>query len=69
MLLVRQPCLRYYEELEKVEKEGEPKALLDANAEMFKMLSNITGDNIKNFEDIQSLYSTLLAEVNILNLR
>lgn len=45
--------------------EGEVKEKLDQNQELFTALSSETGLHIKDFDDIQSLYSTLKAEVCI----
>lgn len=63
LLLVRQSCPRYHEELERVFNE-DVKRELDASANMFSQLSIITGMNIATPDDIQSLYSTLKAEVS-----
>jgi prostatic aicd phosphatase len=62
LLLVRRPCPRYHEELKKV-FDNDIKEELDANIPMLNELSNITGWKIKTPDDVQSLYSTLKAEV------
>lgn len=62
LLLVRRPCAQYHLELDKVMSEGEVKEKLDQNQELFTALSSETGLHIKDFDDIQSLYSTLKAE-------
>lgn len=64
LLLVRKNCPRYHEELERVMTEdSEVRRHADQFAEMYEELSNITGLSIKTPDDIQSLYSTLKAEV------
>jgi hypothetical protein len=63
LLLVRNPCPRYFEELERVMKEDLAQTFID-NAKLFEELSNVTGLSIKTPDDIQSLYSTLKAEVS-----
>ncbi|GLV33616.1 uncharacterized protein CBL_21233 [Carabus blaptoides fortunei] len=62
LLLVRRPCAQYHLELDKVMSEGEVKENLDKHQELFKALSSVTGLHIKDFDDVQSLYSTLVAE-------
>jgi prostatic aicd phosphatase len=60
LLLVRKKCPRYNEELERVLAE-DVAAEIDSN--LLEELSNITGLEIKTPDDVQSLYSTLKAEV------
>lgn len=62
LLLVRTTCPRYHEELERVFSE-DIAAELEESKEMLEKLSNITGLLIKTPDDVQSLYSTLKAEV------
>lgn len=62
MLLVRTPCPRYYEALQEVFESPELKQLYRDNEEMYNELTELTGQDIKTPEDIQSLYSTLRAE-------
>lgn len=66
MLLVRTPCPRYHEELNKISNEGKPKEIIEKYKEVFDNLTAITGDTCKDPEDAQNLYSTLLAEVSYL---
>lgn len=61
LLLVRQPCPRYYEELERVLNE-DVKDEIDENKSLFQELTNLTGWKIATYDDVQSLYSTLKAE-------
>lgn len=61
LLLVRTSCPRYHEELERVHKE-DIKDLLLENSKLFENLTKITGLEIHNADDVQSLYSTLKAE-------
>jgi prostatic aicd phosphatase len=62
LLLVRKSCPRYHEELERVLAENAKKDL-DDNRQLLDELTNITGMAIKTPDDVQSLYSTLKAEV------
>lgn len=62
LLLVRTPCPRYHEALENVLSNDVTKAL-DENKILFEDLTKITGLEIKTPDDVQSLYSTLKAEV------
>jgi prostatic aicd phosphatase len=63
LLLVRTSCPRYHEALEKVLQSDVKHELEGENALMLEKLSNITGLSIKTPDDVQSLYSTLKAEV------
>lgn len=62
LLLVRKPCPRYHEELKRV-FEHDVKKELEDYAKMMEELSILTNDTIKSPDDVQSLYSTLQAEV------
>lgn len=62
LLLVRKSCPRYHEELERV-LAVDAKNEIEQNQQMLNELSNITGLVIKTPDDVQSLYSTLKAEV------
>lgn len=62
LLLVRVPCGRYDEELERVMETPEVQALLEQWAPLMEKLSKITGQKIATPDDVQSLYSTLKAE-------
>lgn len=64
LLLVRQSCPRYHEELEKILQSDVKHELEGENALMLEKLSNITGLSIKTPDDVQSLYSTLKAEAS-----
>lgn len=64
LLLVRTPCPRYHEELERVFAEDIAEEL-KADKPLYEELTKITGLTIKTPDDIQSLYSTLKAEVCI----
>jgi prostatic aicd phosphatase len=63
LLLVRQACPRYHQELERVMQE-DVRDELARNARLFDELTNITGSSIKTPDDVQSLYSTLKAEAS-----
>lgn len=62
LLLVRTTCPRYHEELERVFAE-DIAAELNENKELLEKLTKITGLTITTPDDVQSLYSTLKAEV------
>jgi prostatic aicd phosphatase len=62
LLLVRKSCPRYYEELHRVMNE-DFKSDLERESKMMEELTNFTGIPIKTPDDVQSLYSTLKAEV------
>lgn len=62
LLLVRKSCPRYHEELERV-LAVDAKKEFEENKSLYENLSRITGMAIKTPDDVQSLYSTLKAEV------
>ncbi|CRK95747.1 CLUMA_CG009204, isoform A [Clunio marinus] len=61
LLLVRTPCARYAEEMERI-LHYEVRDEIDQITPLMNELSNITGWEIKTPDDVQSLYSTLKAE-------
>lgn len=63
LLLVRRSCPRYHEELQRV-FANELKSELEEYSPLFKELSNITGWKIESYDEAQSLFSTLKAEVS-----
>lgn len=62
LLLVRKNCPRYHEELERVLNEDVGNEIKSFDG-LMKKISNITGMKISTPDDVQSLYSTLKAEV------
>lgn len=62
LLLVRIPCPRYYEALEEVKKLPEVESYLKTLHDTYKFLTEKSGMNITTPDDVQSLYSTMLAE-------
>lgn len=64
LLLVRVKCPRYYEELQNV-LDNEVAETINKNSELLENLSSITGLSIKTPDDVQSLFSTLQAEVGL----
>lgn len=62
LLLVRKNCPRYHEELERVFKEDVAEEI-NFHKNLLADLSRITGLKIETPDDVQSLYSTLKAEV------
>lgn len=62
LLLVRKTCPRYHEELERV-LAVDAKKDLEKNKALLDELTNATGMAIKTPDDVQSLFSTLKAEV------
>lgn len=65
LLLVRTSCPRYHEELVSVFNETKIKDEMEANSKLFLELSKLTGLKIETPDDIQSLFSTLKAEVSV----
>ncbi|XP_025829699.1 venom acid phosphatase Acph-1 isoform X2 [Agrilus planipennis] len=62
LLLVRKPCAQYSLELERLEKSDEIQLMLNEYKDLFNNLTAITGKNVKTFDDVQDIYSTLIAE-------
>ncbi|XP_014094596.1 venom acid phosphatase Acph-1 isoform X1 [Bactrocera oleae] len=62
LLLVRTPCPRYFEALSEVLELPNVKAEIEPYLDMLSELSLLTGMNLTQPEDVQSLYLTLLAE-------
>lgn len=62
LLLIRIPCPRYYEALEEVKKLPEVESYLTSLHDTYKFLTEKSGMNITTPDDVQSLYSTMLAE-------
>lgn len=60
---MRRPCPSYHLELEKVKKLPEITEKLKENEQLFRDLSELTGKQVKDFDDVQDIYSTLKAEV------
>ncbi|XP_015595966.2 lysosomal acid phosphatase [Cephus cinctus] len=61
-LLLTTPCPAYFQELDRVMKSAEIIKLQEENELMYQELRNFTGLNIRNPDDIWSLYGTLRAE-------
>ncbi|XP_059227035.1 venom acid phosphatase Acph-1 [Stomoxys calcitrans] len=61
-LLVRKPCPRYFEAFNEVMNTPEIKEEIKPHEYLFPELTALTGMNITEPEDINSLYLTLLAE-------
>lgn len=67
LLLVRKPCAQYHLELDKVKKSPEIQNKLKENEKLFKELTDLTGKEVKDFDDVQDIFSTLRAEVFFCN--
>lgn len=65
---MRTPCPRYFEALSEVLELPNVKAEIEPYLDMLSELSLLTGMNLTQPEDVQSLYLTLLAEVIIQSL-
>ena len=63
-MLVRTPCPRYFEALHEILGSEAVKEEIKPYEHLFHELTLLTGMNITEPEDIQSLYLTLLAEVS-----
>lgn len=61
---MRIPCPRYYELLDSLKKSEEVKAYLNTLQGLYQSLSLHTGLTIKDPDDVQSLYNTMLSEVS-----
>ncbi|GJQ75346.1 hypothetical protein Trydic_g23525 [Trypoxylus dichotomus] len=62
LLLIRKTCAQYEIELRKVMASLEVQGKLNMNQEIFEYLANWSGSSIKDFDDVQDLYSTIYAE-------
>ncbi|KAG5883754.1 hypothetical protein JTB14_023176 [Gonioctena quinquepunctata] len=62
LLLVRRPCPQYHIEREKVMNSAEVKKMVEEYRDLFNELTRITGQKIEDFEGVQDVYTTLLAE-------
>ncbi|VEN39548.1 unnamed protein product [Callosobruchus maculatus] len=62
LLLVRKPCPQYHIEKQKVMESEEIKSKMNEYRTLFTEMTEITGMEIKSFEDVQDVYTTLLAE-------
>ncbi|KAK5638355.1 hypothetical protein RI129_012650 [Pyrocoelia pectoralis] len=62
LLLVRRPCPKYHKELERVKNTTEISRKLKASQALFNDLSKHTGKQIKDFEDVQDIFTTLMSE-------
>ncbi|KAJ8921163.1 hypothetical protein NQ315_013635 [Exocentrus adspersus] len=62
LLLVRKPCAQYHIERNKVIKSETVQDLFNQYDSLFKDLTEITGQNVTDFDGVQDIYSTLLAE-------
>lgn len=62
-MLVRRPCANYHIERQKVFDSPEVQKLLKKYDSLFKELTEITGQKTEDFDGVQDIYSTLLAEV------
>ncbi|KAF5290069.1 hypothetical protein FQA39_LY14850 [Lamprigera yunnana] len=62
LLLVRKPCPQYHIELERLMTTKEIRKKLEENSILFEGLAEHTGKVIKDFEDVQDIYTTLMAE-------
>lgn len=60
---MRRPCANYHIERQKVFDSPEVKELLNKYESLFKQLTEISGQKTEDFDAVQDIYSTLLAEV------
>ncbi|CAG9854000.1 unnamed protein product [Phyllotreta striolata] len=63
LLLVRRPCPKYHVEKSKVIQSEEVQKMYKQYEELFKNLTEITGQKTDDFEGVQDIYTTLLSEV------
>lgn len=69
LLLVRIDCPRYYEERQNIMNSNEVLNELNDYSDLYSYLSNHTGLTIRDPDDVQSIYSTLKAEVGIFSIQ
>nr|XP_022899750.1 venom acid phosphatase Acph-1-like isoform X2 [Onthophagus taurus] len=62
LLLVRVPCAQYEIELKKVIESEPIQEIYKKNKNLFEYVSKSTGKDIKNFDDLQDVFTTLKAE-------
>ena len=62
LLLVRRPCPKYHLELQRVLNTPEIIARLRSEHSLYVNLTQHTGKEIKNFEDVQDIFTTLMSE-------
>ncbi|XP_018561726.1 prostatic acid phosphatase-like isoform X2 [Anoplophora glabripennis] len=62
LLLVRKPCAQYHIERDKVINSEEVKNLFKYYEPLFKELTEVTGQNVTDFDGVQDVFSTLQAE-------
>ncbi|CAG9815088.1 unnamed protein product [Phaedon cochleariae] len=62
LLLVRRPCPQYHIEKERIMKSTEIQNMFKPYETLFKDLTDITGQKTTDFEGVQDIYTTLLAE-------
>lgn len=63
LLLVRVPCPQYQMELDRVKQTEEMKAKFSKYSQLFGNLTQITGQQIDDFEGVLDIHGTLKAEV------
>ncbi|XP_074039574.1 prostatic acid phosphatase isoform X2 [Leptinotarsa decemlineata] len=62
LLLVRRPCPQYHIEKERVMNSPEVKSMMAEYEDLFRELTEITGQKVEDFDGVQDIYSTLMAE-------
>lgn len=65
---MRKPCPQYHIEMDRVLGLEEVRNQMETNRGLFEELTAITGQNTKNFDDVQDIYSTLKAEVSVISI-
>ncbi|XP_039284643.1 venom acid phosphatase Acph-1 isoform X1 [Nilaparvata lugens] len=65
LLLVNIPCPRYYEALQEVVEREEVKTLIKQNEQIYELLTNKSGMEVKTFNDLLSMQGTLKAETDL----
>lgn len=68
LLLVRIRCPRYHEERLRIMNSTEVLKELKTYEHLYKYLSTHTGMSIQDIDDVQSIYSTLKAEVYLFSI-
>lgn len=64
---MRIPCPQYYKQRQNIMNSTEILEELETNKYLYDYLSTHTGMTVRDPDDVQSIYSTLKAEVSVLD--
>lgn len=66
---MRKPCAAYHIERDSIIASDEIQNKFKESQNLFDDLTNITGKTVKDFDDVQDIFSTLRAEVTTLHIK